>query len=186
MRATVSPPRHGGSPGPHERGAIDNACACDMIGGMVSTIAMERNLERMGRRLTGPRRELLAVITSLGGHFSAEQLAAAAPGVGRATVFRTLRLLQDAGAVCQVVALGGALEYRVTAVGHHHHLVCAECGAVEDFSGCDISDLLAELANRTGYDISAHRLEVYGRCAVCQGRLSAPQEAKRRAGGASG
>lgn len=161
--------------------AIDNARRRDMIDRMVSTIAMERNLERMGRRLTGPRRELLAVITRLGGHFSAEQLASAAPSVGRATVFRTLRLLQDAGAVCQVVAPDGALEYRVTAVGHHHHLVCAECGAVDDFSGCDISDLLAELSNRTGYHISAHRLEVYGRCAACQSRVPASRTAPRGA-----
>lgn len=149
---------------------------------MVSTLAMERNLERMGRRLTGPRRELLSVIGSLEGHFSAEELAAAAPGVGRATVFRTLRLLQDAGVVCQVVGPDGALEYRVTAVGHHHHLVCAECGSVDDFSGCDISDLLNELAARTGYEVSAHRLEVYGRCATCQARGAAgDRHAARRA-----
>jgi Fur family ferric uptake transcriptional regulator len=148
---------------------------------MVSTLAMERNLERVGRRLTGPRRELLSVIGGLGGHFTAEQLAVAAPGVGRATVFRTLRLLQDVGAICQVVAPDGALEYRVTAVGHHHHLVCAECGAVDDFSGCDISDLLAELAMRTGYEIGAHRLEVYGRCAACQARLTTRPARRTRA-----
>jgi Fur family ferric uptake transcriptional regulator len=140
---------------------------------MVSPLAMERRLERLGLRVTAPRRELLAAITDLGDHFSAERLAEAAPGVGRATVFRTLRVLLDAGVVCQVVEPDGGIEYRVTALGHHHHLLCADCGAVDDFAGCDISDLLEELAARTGYEISAHRLEVYGRCADCQARLDA-------------
>jgi Fe2+ or Zn2+ uptake regulation protein len=42
---------------------------------------------------------------------------------------------------------------------------------VNDFASCDIQSLLAELASRTGYDIEAHRLEVYGRCASCRDEL---------------
>ncbi|MCY4639035.1 MAG: Fur family transcriptional regulator [Chloroflexi bacterium] len=129
-----------------------------------------------GHRLTRPRRLLLSALAGLGDQFTAEELAAAAPGVGRATVFRTLRLMLDLGIVCQVVLDDGALHYRLTSGGHHHHISCSECGAVIDFATCDIDDLLGELSRRTGYAIEAHRLEVYGRCADCGDRS---QDARR-------
>lgn len=139
---------------------------------MVTNDLLERELLRNGHRITAPRRSLLTAIQGLGDHFTAETLAVASPGVGRATVFRTLRLLQEVGTVCQVVLDDGTLQYRLTSGGHHHHIVCSNCGAVNDFEACDIQSLLAELASRTGYDIEAHRLEVYGRCARCRGGVS--------------
>ena len=138
---------------------------------MPSTDTIERRLLRGGYRVTAPRRALLDAIHELGEHFTAEQILARAPSVGRATVFRTLRLLQDLGAVCQVILDDGTAEYRLSSVGHHHHIVCSECGAIDDFASCDIGDLLEELSRRTGFDIAAHRLEVYGRCARCQSAL---------------
>ena len=110
---------------------------------------------------------------TLGDHFTAEEVVSASPGVGRATVFRTLRLLQDIGTLCQVVLEDGTLQYRLTSGIHHHHIVCSRCGAVNDFSSCDIQSLLDEIAERTGYSVDAHRLEVYGRCANCQQQLAA-------------
>ena len=143
---------------------------------MVSTALLERQLARGGYRLTAPRRALLDAVQALGDHFTAEGLLAATPEVGRATVFRTLRLLQDVGTLCQVVLDDGTLEYRLTSGGHHHHIVCSACGAVNDFSSCDIQELLDELARRTGYDIESHRLEVYGRCSRCRTQLAVPAD----------
>ena len=145
------------------RRAPDHAC-------MANTETLERTLARGGYRLTGPRRALLEVMQGLGDHFVADAVAAAAPAVGRATVFRTLRLLQDLGVVCQVVLDDGTLAYRLAPGGHHHHLVCSDCGAVSDFASGDVEELLDGIARRTGYQIEAHRLEVYGRCASCQRR----------------
>ncbi|MGE0227185.1 MAG: Fur family transcriptional regulator [Dehalococcoidia bacterium] len=139
---------------------------------MMSRESLERDVARSGYRVTGPRRELLATLQEMGDHFTAEGLVAASPGVGRATVFRTLRLLQDIGALCQVVLDDGTLQYRLTSGGHHHHVVCSRCGAVNDFSACDIQGLLDEIAERTGYAIDAHRLEVYGRCSDCRRELA--------------
>lgn len=51
--------------------------------------------------------------------------------------------------------------------GHHHHLVCNECGAVEDFTACDVAELVGELTRRTNFTIDGHWLEVYGRCNSC-------------------
>lgn len=138
---------------------------------MVNVDVLERELLRNGHRITEPRRALLTSMQAMGDHFTAEGLATASPGVGRATVFRTLKLLQEVGTVCQVVLDDGTLQYRLTPGGHHHHIVCSRCGAVNDFASCDIQGLLTEIAARTGYAIDAHRLEVYGRCAGCREAL---------------
>lgn len=133
----------------------------------VSPEAIERLLARRGYRLTAPRRHLLDVMAGLDDHFPAEAVVVAAPEVGRATVFRTLRLLQDLGVVCQVVLDDGALAYRLAPEEHHHHLLCVECGAVEDFASPALEEVLKEIEGATGYHVEAHRLEVYGRCPDC-------------------
>lgn len=136
-----------------------------------STQSIERALASEGFRLTGPRRALVEVMQGLGDHFVADDVVEAAPGVGRATVFRTLRLLQDLGVVCQMVLDDGTAAYRLASGGHHHHLVCSECGAVSDFASGDLEGVLQEIARRTGYRVDAHRLEVYGLCPECRARV---------------
>lgn len=137
---------------------------------METTDRIEQALASEGFRLTGPRRALVEVMQGLGDHFVADEVLAAAPGVGRATVFRTLRLLQDLGIVCQVVLDDGAAAYRLASGGHHHHLVCSECGGVNDFASGDLEGLLDDIARRTGFRVDAHRLEVYGLCPDCRAR----------------
>ena len=135
-----------------------------------STDSIEQTLASEGFRLTAPRRALVEVMQGLGDHFVADDVVEAAPAVGRATVFRTLRLLQDLGIVCQVVLDDGTAAYRLASGGHHHHLVCSECGAVSDFASGDLEGLLDDIARRTGYRVDAHRLEVYGLCPDCRAR----------------
>ncbi len=137
---------------------------------MADIESIERTLTRGGYRLTGPRRTLVDAMQQLGDHFSAEQVLEASPGVGRATVFRTLRLLQDLSVVCQVVMDDGSVAYRLDETDHHHHVVCSDCGAVSNFESTDIEGLIEQIAVETGYFIEAHRLELYGRCPACQAR----------------
>jgi Fur family ferric uptake transcriptional regulator len=113
---------------------------------------------------------VIGVLATMSGHFTAEELASRVRGVGRATVFRTLKLLADEGIVCRVMLEDGHLHYRVSRNAHHHHLVCTQCGAIEDFTTCDVSDIIGELSKRTGYQIESHWLELYGRCRACKGR----------------
>ena len=131
---------------------------------------LERRLARGGLRSTAPRRRLLEAMLELGDHFTAEELSTAAPAVGRATVFRTLRLLQDLGSICLVVLDDGTSEYRLAEAGHHHHLVCSSCGRVSDIASCDLTDLLRTVSMDTGFEVEAHRLELYGRCVDCLSR----------------
>ena len=129
-----------------------------------------QRLEDTGYRVTAPRLKVLAEIADAGDQFSAEEIAARLRGVGRATVFRTLKLLVELDVLCRVLSGDGTLRYRWSYSGHHHHLVCAECGAVEDFTVCDVTELVRELTSVKNFTVEGHWLEVYGRCMRCAAR----------------
>lgn len=132
--------------------------------------AVIQRLENRGLRLTAPRLAVVAAAADAGDQFSADEIAQRLPHVGRATVFRALKLLVEMDVFCRVLLDDGNLRYRWSRRGHHHHLVCAECGAVEDFTACDVAELVQELVSRTNFTVEGHWLEVYGRCAACGGR----------------
>ena len=127
-----------------------------------------QRLELRGHRITPSRRRVLVALAAAPAHFTVDDVLHMARGVGRATVFRTMKLLQDLNVVCRVLMEDGSLHYRLSARGHHHHLVCRSCGRVEDFANCDVSSLVDQLAASTEYEIEGHWLEVYGKCASCR------------------
>jgi Fur family ferric uptake transcriptional regulator len=127
-----------------------------------------QRLELRGHRITGSRRRVLEALVAAPAHFTVDDVLRRVPDVGRATVFRTMKLLLDLNVVCRVLMEDGSLHYRLSARGHHHHLVCRTCGRVEDFSTCDVSGLVEELARSMDYQIEGHWLEVYGTCASCR------------------
>ena len=124
-------------------------------------------LEERGYRSTSPRRAVAGVIAGQERHFTAEQLREKLPGVGRATIYRSLKILVDAGVLCRVLLEDGTLHYQLSHRGHHHHLLCVQCGASQDLLGCDIEDLLQSVSAAHGFQLSGHWLEVYGRCQGC-------------------
>ena len=130
----------------------------------------ESRLSGVGLRVTAPRRAVIAAIGALEGPFTIEELTAAAPGVGRATVFRTVKLLQEAELVCRMVLEDGGVRYEASAGGHHHHLICSVCGGVTEFSDPALDLLIQENANLNGFQLAGHSLELYGRCAECTHR----------------
>ena len=142
--------------------------------------AVMQRLEDQGYRVTVPRLKVLAEIADAGDQFSAEDIAHRLRGVGRATVFRTLKLLVDLDVLCRVLLDDGTLRYRWSQRGHHHHLVCAECGAVQDFTGCDVAGLVREFARLRQFTVEGHWLEVYGRCGACAGKAGTVEVATAR------
>ncbi|HXG36644.1 MAG TPA: transcriptional repressor [Dehalococcoidia bacterium] len=127
-----------------------------------------RKLEGQDYRLTPSRLSVVAAVLAEKGHFTVEDILKRCPGVGRATVFRTIRLLSDMQVLCRVLLEDGKLHYRLSRRGHHHHLVCVDCGKVQDLDRCVINDLLEGLAESTGYTVESHWLEFYGRCQSCR------------------
>ncbi len=107
----------------------------------------------------------LAVLGALAAeqHQSLEEIRARCPEVGLVTIYRTLDLLSEIGAVRRL-DLGDGPRYEL-AEDHHHHLICESCGGVSEFERCPL-----ELRRLRGVDfeISSHTLEIYGRCADCR------------------
>ena len=124
-------------------------------------------LEERGYRDTTPRRAVVHAIAQKDRHFTAEELREQLSQVGRATIYRSLKLLVDAGVICRVLLEDGNLHYQLSHRGHHHHLLCVECGASEDLLGCDIEGQLEKVAAAHNFQVSGHWLEVYGRCQSC-------------------
>ncbi len=136
--------------------------------------SLTRRLQALNHRITPARVVVIAAVLAQSGHFSVDDILRIAHNVGRATVFRTMRLLTDLDILCRVLLEDGSLHYRVSLRDdHHHHLVCVSCGNVRDLEDCAVGDLVRDLTAATDYDIQGHWLEFYGRCASCRSPLPA-------------
>ena len=129
-------------------------------------------LDRAGYRMTEPRRALAALIAEQDGHFTAAELVTAAqaaePAVGRATVFRTLELLEGIGAVERLDLPNGEHAYVGCEPAHHHHVVCSRCGRTSEIDDAGLRSVVRDVARETGFRVDAHRLELFGVCPECQ------------------
>jgi Fe2+ or Zn2+ uptake regulation protein len=129
-------------------------------------------LTRAGCRLTGPRLTVARLIAGREGHFTAAELVADArrghPGIGRATIFRALELFTSLNLVERVDLPGGDHAYVACEAVHHHHAICTRCGRALDVDDPGLADVLATIGGRSGFRVTAHRLEIFGLCATCQ------------------
>lgn len=120
-------------------------------------------------RLTPQREAVLDLIADREGSFTAIEIFQAArrrkSGLGLATVYRTVDLLRRTGSVRQLAGDARPAYVRCEP-GHHHHLVCRACGAVEETDLCGAPSP-AELKRRYGFQAETHELDVYGTCARC-------------------
>ena len=120
-------------------------------------------------RLTPQRRALLDLIADREGSFTAVDLFQQArkrkPKLGLATVYRTVDLLRRTGSV-RPLAGDARPAYVRCDPGHHHHLVCLSCGAVEETELCGAPSP-AELRRRYGFQAEGHELDIYGTCGRC-------------------
>jgi Fur family ferric uptake transcriptional regulator len=138
-------------------------------------------LDRAGYRLTEPRRSLAALIEGRDGHFTAPELVAEARAqrldVGRATVFRTLEVLETLGAVERLDLPSGEHAYVVCERAHHHHVICSRCGRTDEIRDGSLQVVVGEIARRTGYRVDSHRLELFGLCPACMAGMPEPTTA---------
>ena len=125
-------------------------------------------LRNEGLKITGPRNLVIEHVSKREDNFTAEELAAELAAIGRATVYRTLKLLLEHGLICRVILSDGAVCYRVSHRAHHHHLVCVACGATEDVHLSDVEAVLSGVREATDYELLGHRIEVYGICPKCK------------------
>ncbi|MBI4305678.1 MAG: transcriptional repressor [Chloroflexi bacterium] len=130
-------------------------------------------LEDRGYRLTGPRRRVAEVVVGKADGFTAEELCSALPNVGRATVYRTLKLLVDATIICKLAMPDGEPRYTPSHAGyHHHHAVCVDCGAIQEFRDSTVERVVKAIGSDLEGQIVGHRIEFFIQCGKCGGRVS--------------
>ena len=88
---------------------------------------------------------------------------------GLATVYRTLKALEDRGLAETFDAGEGEQAYRLCEPAHHHHLICERCGQVQTIPSCEVQDWATAVARRRGFSVTGHRADVYGLCERCRG-----------------
>ena len=124
-------------------------------------------LAKLGRRVTGPRRRVARLLAGKQGSFSAEAVNEELPDVGRATVYRTLKLLSDAGVLCKAMLPDGSPRYSIDHSWHHHHLICPSCETVQEFRSVELERLLCELGAEIPGRVLGHQVDFYVNCLGC-------------------
>jgi Fur family ferric uptake transcriptional regulator len=131
------------------------------------------------QRQTRPRQliaERLIELAEAGADFTIEDLwhmlRHVEPQMGRATVYRSVEMLVQAGLLNRIEFADGTHQYRVCEGGHHHHLTCTQCRRVVDIDLCLPEEQLRALSEQTGFALEGHALTLFGQCAPC--RLQTP------------
>ena len=121
--------------------------------------------EAQGMRLTGQRRVIAQVLERADDHPDVEELHARAarvdPGISIATVYRTVKLFEEAGILERHEFRDGRARYETADREHHDHLIDIHSGEVIEFVDPDIEALQEKIAERLGYRLVGHRLELY-------------------------
>ena len=120
-----------------------------------------------GYRITAPRRMIAGLMERKREGFTAEMLCEELPSVGRATVFRTIKLFVEVGALCKLATMDGASAYILCRVGHHHHTVCIRCGSVEDVRLGTVERLLHAIGDDLPGKVVGHSIELFVDCKSC-------------------
>ena len=139
---------------------------------MEQTQRIAVKLSERGYRLTPQRLMVLSAIENSDGHVSAEeiyaQIVARYPNVNISTVYRTLELLKRLGLVTETDLGEGRVRYHPTEKGHHHHLVCRECGTTIDLDDSLLAPLKSALLREHKFIADLRHLAIFGRCLKCQ------------------
>src|SRR4051812_40556924 len=126
-----------------------------------------------GLKATRQRDLIVDAFFSQAGHLSVDELVdkvtARDASIGAATVYRTMKILTDAGLASARHFEGGQTRYEAALDRHHHdHLICTSCGNIVEFENERIEELQDRVADEHGFKVMHHKLELYGLCRACQ------------------
>jgi Fur family ferric uptake transcriptional regulator len=133
---------------------------------MGTTIDVEALCLKKGLRITEQRRIIARVLGEVDDHPDVEALhrrvAAIDPKISIATVYRTVKLFEEAGIIERHEFQGGRSRYETVQDEHHDHLIDVETGNVIEFHDAELEELQARIAARLGFRLVDHRMELYG------------------------
>ena len=129
-------------------------------------------LTEQGYRLTPQRMMIISAIENSNHHISAEEIYAQVvtkyPNVNISTVYRTLELLKRLNLVTETDMGEGRVRYHPADKGHHHHLVCQECGTIIDLDESLLAPLESALLKEYKFSANLRHLAILGRCEDCR------------------
>jgi Fur family ferric uptake transcriptional regulator len=133
----------------------------------------EEQLSQAGWRITMPRRVVMRVLERAARPLSPQEIHARGRrlhrSLGLVSVYRALMVLERAGLVRRVHREDRCDGYVLASPGHHHLLVCRRCGRAVEFPGAeDLSGLIAQVEQRTGFRVEDHLLQLVGLCGPCR------------------
>jgi Fe2+ or Zn2+ uptake regulation protein len=138
--------------------------------------AVDVRLAQLDQRYTHLRRVLVETLADAGRPLTIPEILELAPELPQSSAYRNMTALIEIGVVRRVAGTDdhGRFELAEELSGHHHHhLVCASCGKVEDLHAPpqlerELADAAGKVAEQQGYEVSEHRLELLGRCPDCR------------------
>lgn len=123
---------------------------------------------------TKGRRELVELLLAVGRPATMQELLERRPKLTQSSLYRNMVDLEGAGVVQKVVGADDRLRFELAEelIGHHHHLICTECGNVDDFvvpsrTERTLEAALAKALGESGFQATGHRLDILGVCANC-------------------
>ena len=141
---------------------------------LVTAEHLEAALRAKGLRRSAARSAILEEFAGCEEHVSAEELTSRVrqrmPGVSPSTVYRALNALVSAGLATARAFGDGHTRFEPARSDHHDHLICTACGRVVEFRDDEIEKLQAAVARGHGFEITTHKLELYGTCEACRAR----------------
>ncbi|KAA0597970.1 Fur family ferric uptake transcriptional regulator [Azospirillum lipoferum] len=130
------------------------------------TSRLEALCMEKGLKMTGQRRVISQVLSEADDHPDVEEVHRRAvqidPRISIATVYRTMRLLEDAQVIERVDLGDGRARYEEATADHHHHLIDTRTGRIIEFASPELEAMKERIARELGYKIVGHRLEIYG------------------------
>ncbi len=130
------------------------------------TLTITDRCEAKGLRMTQPRRVIAQVLGESDDHPDVEELYNRAnaidPGISIATVYRTVKLFEEAGILDKLEFGDGRARYEDAEREHHDHLIDLNSGEVIEFVDAEIEALQERIADKLGYELRGHKLELYG------------------------
>jgi Fe2+ or Zn2+ uptake regulation protein len=136
---------------------------------------VEKQLQEAEFRYTKGRQSVVTALVEAGGPLSASELKdALGAAVPLSSLYRSLAVLEEAEVVVPHLGLKGMARYELAEAltGHHHHLICVTCGAVEDVTIAEseevaVEGIVQQVGTRSSFSPLSHALEIEGRCARC-------------------
>ena len=131
-----------------------------------------KEIQTHGMRVTPQRAIIFEAIEKLEGHITAEEIFAEVQKVSTyislATVYRTLELLQELNLIIPTNLGGSQTFFALKNHGSHHHLVCLECGAIEEFDDEIFDPIRTKLEEKYEFQVHTNHMSVFGLCRVCR------------------